>query len=335
MERLAKRIRKAFEEEGFKITVEYGMNKTEFLDVFFDLENDCYRPFRKKNSSISYVDRRSNHPRNVLNQIPKTINERLTRLSKNEETFKNYSQQYQKALVNSDYNYPLVYGKKENDGNKKRKRKRRIIYYNPPFCNSVSTNIGRKFIQLIDKIFTADHPYRKIFNRNSLKLSYSCMPNIKRIIHAHNWKILNSTKEKQEQKCNCRKKKECPVQGKCQVANVIYRASLRNDGITKYYVGSTGMKFKDRYALHKSSFNKKDSKATELAKAVCELKRTNKNFELSWEIICRTRKKFDLKSGCKLCNLEKIEISQIKKEESLNKRTELQSICPHYRNMFL
>ena len=219
--------------------------------------------------------------------------------------------------------------------NKKRKRKRRIIYYNPPFCNSVSTNIGRKFIQLIDKTFTADHPYRKIFNRNSLKLSYSCMPNIKRIIHAHNWKILNSTKEKQEPKCNCRKKKECPVQGKCQIANVIYKASLRNDGTTKYYVGSTGMKFKDRYALHKSSFNKKDSKATELAKAVCELKRTNKNFELSWEIICRTRKKFDLKSGCKLCNLEKIEISKIKKEESLNKRTELQSICPHYRNMFL
>jgi len=33
----------------------------------------------------------------------------------------------------------------------KRKRKRNIIWYNPPFSNSVKTNIGRKFINLVKK----------------------------------------------------------------------------------------------------------------------------------------------------------------------------------------
>ena len=44
---------------------------------------------------------------------------------------------------------------------------------------------------------------------------------------------------------------------------------------------------------------------------------------------------YNVKNGCKLCNAEKIEILNVKKSESLNKRNELQTGCLHYRNQFI
>ena len=54
-----------------------------------------------------------------------------------------------------------------------------------------------------------------------------------------------------------------------------------------------------------------------------------------WEILSRTKNKYNLKNGCKLCNAEKIEILYVKKSELLNKGNELQTGCLHYRNQFI
>ena len=53
----------------------------------------------------------------------------------------------------------------------------------------------------------------KIFNRHTLKLSYSCMPNMKSIISSHNKHILSNanTPTPQPDTCNCRKKPDCPL----------------------------------------------------------------------------------------------------------------------------
>ena len=58
----------------------------------------------------------------------------------------------------------------------------------PLFCQSVKTKIGTKFIELINKHFGPNHPYRKIFSRKTLKISYCCTPNTKAIIK----KLLNT-----------------------------------------------------------------------------------------------------------------------------------------------
>ena len=63
-----------------------------------------------------------------------------------------------------------------------------------PFSKNVSTNIGHKFLALVDKYFPKDHKLRKIFNCNTIKISYSCMNNTKQIINNHNKCILNSSK---------------------------------------------------------------------------------------------------------------------------------------------
>ena len=61
----------------------------------------------------------------------------------------------------------------------------------------MTTNIGKKFLALIDKHFGKEREDKlhKLFNRHTVKLSYSCTPNIETLIKAHNRKIL--TKKQQ------------------------------------------------------------------------------------------------------------------------------------------
>ena len=66
-----------------------------------------------------------------------------------------------------------------------------IHWYNPPVSKNVSTNIGHRFFALVDKHFLKDHKLRRIFNCNTIKISYSCMNNTKQIINNHKKRILN------------------------------------------------------------------------------------------------------------------------------------------------
>ena len=101
----------------------------------------------------------------------------------------------------------------------KNRQRNNILWYNPP--HNVNTNIGHKFLSLIDKHFPKDHSLRKIFNRNTIKISYSCMNNTKQVIDNHNKRILHSshssyTKENKDgtrtnKTCNCWQKNNCPL----------------------------------------------------------------------------------------------------------------------------
>ena len=111
-----------------------------------------------------------------------------------------------------------------------RNRKRKVIWYNPPWNANVKTNLGRKFINIINRCFPNEHPVHKIFNKHTLKLSYSCMPDIKSIISSHNKAVLSNFYQSQTQtndkECNCRKKDQCPLDGKCLTQNVVYQATV-------------------------------------------------------------------------------------------------------------
>ena len=100
---------------------------------------------------------------------------------------------YQKALKESGYEHILTFNP-EPTPRKKRKRKSDIFtWYNPPFGSNVKTNLGRKFLHIIDKCFKKNHPLHKIFNRHTVKLSFWCMPNMKSIISSHNKHVLSNT----------------------------------------------------------------------------------------------------------------------------------------------
>ena len=157
---------------------------------------------------------------------------------------------YNAALENAGYTERVNYERK-NENKPSRKRKRNIIWYNPPYNKSVSTNIGRVFLNLLDKHFHKEHKLNKIFNRNSVKVSYSCTRNIEHIIKNHNRKITESYIEKSaEAKSNCKEKNRCPLEGNCLIKNIVYMTTVKTKTNTSSYVGMTGNNFKTRYYNH-------------------------------------------------------------------------------------
>ena len=113
-----------------------------FLDVTLDLSNNSYKPFIKTNQNPSYINVNSNHPKNIIKQIPKAVNLRIGKLSANEKIFKESSKRYIDALKNSGFKEDFWYLKeditneitKENNtyDQKNKNRKGKIIWFKPP-----------------------------------------------------------------------------------------------------------------------------------------------------------------------------------------------------------
>ena len=119
---------------------------------------------------------------------------------------------------------------------------------------NVQTNIGREFPNLVSKHFPKNHRYSKIFNKNNIKVSYSCADNLQTIIKKHR-KILETSKTPStENNCNCRKKNVSPLKHNCLTSSVIYNANVttKSDTTGKNYIGLTEGTFKQRYTQHRT-----------------------------------------------------------------------------------
>ena len=85
---------------------------------------------------------------------------------------------------------------------------------------------------------------QKIFNRNTVKINYSCLKNIGFIISSHNQDILNPIVKSYG--CNCRVKGSCPLNGECLTPKIIYRFDVSNDANNskKFYFSLADIHFK-------------------------------------------------------------------------------------------
>ena len=91
-------------------------------------------------------------------------------------------------------------------------------------------NFGKKFLHLIEKHFPKNHRCHKIINKNTVKVSYSCMKNIENILKSHNKELLHqhqNSETKVIRQCNCRSKNSCPLNGKCLTESLVYSAKLK------------------------------------------------------------------------------------------------------------
>ena len=108
-DRLRKRIIKKFQSIGFKIEIVTNLQEVDFLDVTFNLINNTYRPYKKPNDNLTYINTSSNHPPNIIKQLTKTISERLSRNSSSIEIFNSSKLEYKNALKKSGYMEPSIY----------------------------------------------------------------------------------------------------------------------------------------------------------------------------------------------------------------------------------
>ena len=148
-----------------------------------------------------------------MKQLPISIETRLSKLSSNKKVFNQSVPLYQEALDKSGYKHQLTFQKTSTNDTQTRQRKRNILWFNPLFSKSAVTKIGKTFVRLIDKHFPPHHKLHKLFNRNNVKISYSCMPNVKSIINKHNKTVLDPPTNNSERTCNCinREKMSCPA----------------------------------------------------------------------------------------------------------------------------
>ena len=161
---------------------------------------------------------------------------------------------YQNALYDTGFKEELKYTPSDTSfqkANDQRARRRKIIWFNPPYSRGVKTNIGKNFLLLLVKHFQANNKIHKIFNKNTVKISHSCIKNMDSIISGHNHNILNP--KQKSFGCNCRNKNSCPLNGECLTAKVIYRADVSNEANDnqKFYFGLAETTFKERYNKNK------------------------------------------------------------------------------------
>jgi hypothetical protein len=169
-----------------------------------------------------------------------------------------------------------------------------------------------------------------------MKLSYSCAPNMDKILSSHNKKLLDVQKVNQPEpkKCSCPglDKSKCPLNNECLTQELVYQADVSSDdGAIKHYIGLTENTFKERYYGHTKSFRNRDYEhETSLSTYIWKLKDKNIGYTIKWNILKKSKAYSPTSQKCHLCLDEKLFILKNSNNPSfLNKRSELFSKCRH------
>ena len=212
------------------VLVEVNHTQVNFLDISLNLQTGIFKPYMKPNNHVMYVHADSNHPPAVKKNLPQNINNRLSRISANEEVFNEAAPTYQQALAASGYNHQLKFQPNIRSINRnKRNRNRKVIWFNPPWSSNVKSNVGALFLRILSECFPKGHVLNKAFNRNNVKVSYRTVDNVQKIVSRHNLRIINSqqpTPPPTTCRCHYPKSPLCPIL--CQAKNLVYRCRVTN-----------------------------------------------------------------------------------------------------------
>ena len=159
-------------------------------------------------------------------------------------------------------------------------------------------------------------------------------------IKSHNTKVLNEeeTTNRDEKKCNCAKKEQCPLDGNCLIESIVYKAHVTTDNKNdeNNYIGLVEPNFKGRERFHFHTFNNpKRETSSALSKYIWKLKKEeNKIAKVTWSIMEKSQPYKNGTKRCRLCLTEKYHII-FKPFKKLNKKSELVSKCRHENKFYL
>ena len=108
-EKFKKHFQNIFRKTNLNIIVKCNLKIADYLDVTLNLSDGSYKPFHKPNREINYIHRESNHPPNIIKQLPLSIESRLSKLSFDENVFTQAASIYQEALKRAGYSHKLKY----------------------------------------------------------------------------------------------------------------------------------------------------------------------------------------------------------------------------------
>ena len=156
-------------------------------------------------------------------------------MSSDKTVFNNSKELFNNALSSSGFDHKIKFQPltENKDRSRNKNRGRKTVWFNPPCSCNVATNIGKKFLLLLDKHFLKADKLSKVFNRNNVKVSYSSMPNFPSIINSHTKKIFNENIAKPTSASyNCRVKVSCPLDGSCLQSSLVYICKTATPKIT-------------------------------------------------------------------------------------------------------
>ena len=187
VERKKKDLIRIFKSNGLSITVKTNLKVADFLDIHFEIIQGIYQPYKKSNDEPLDINKNFHHPPTVIKQIPKAISQRISDISWSKEIYDQNIRFYKDVLKHSGYdNISLPYNSTQHIKDR---------WFIPPFSMNVKMNVGKTFLKLLQRHLPKLHPMDKVFNHNTVKISYCCMRNMETVISSHNKQILNPSKE--------------------------------------------------------------------------------------------------------------------------------------------
>ena len=137
---------------------------------------------------------------------------------------------------------------------------------------------------MLNKYFAPSYYLHKIFNSNTIKVSYCCTQNLGNIIKFWNKKLISSNNLILQWNCW---KKEYQLDGKCRANDSVYRWIASATAFhNKTYLGIAQGKFKKWFYYHNMSFkNQSKRNKPTLVKYIWDLKlKENVMPTLKWQI---------------------------------------------------
>ena len=91
--------------------MESNLKAVNFLDRSLNLTSGKYQPYNKPSNNPLYINILSNYPPNIIKNLPDNISKRINNLSANETTFNKSKDLYNNALVESGFEYKIIFQK--------------------------------------------------------------------------------------------------------------------------------------------------------------------------------------------------------------------------------
>ena len=77
-EKKKRQLQSLVKQKGLQIIIECKLKVENYIDVTFNLNDHSYQPYRKPNDETHYIHTQSDHPLSVTNQLPRSIEKRLS-----------------------------------------------------------------------------------------------------------------------------------------------------------------------------------------------------------------------------------------------------------------